>query len=552
MATEKFEAIVVGCGPAGAAAALELAKHGVQVLVVDRARTPGSKNVTGGILYGTKDTPYNLDYVLPNFEKEAPLERPINKYILHAMSENKVRAIDLTELHQYNTKYAYSVLRTPFDAWLAEQVHAATRKHGGGLLTSVRASGPLMENGRIVGIVTSELEPIRADIVIAADGATSELARAAHIRDWMTPAHWFQGVKAVLKMPVELLENRFKISDKEGAAHLFSGDIFGNARGGGFLYTNKDTLSIGTVFHLDSIVSEGIEPHRYLDRLLEHPLLREWIGDSYEEVEYSAKLIPDGKKAFLSKPYKDRLLVIGDAANQMQAAGPIIKGMNCGITAGILAALSYVEAKKKGNPEKAGEIYSEALNSSPVGKALRGNRLLKSLLSSTTSIGGPLMTTPLFAPILKSKFFARQIEKTFTSYALSAAAPDSSFVYTTLPTILAKHHGQVVTSNKKLTPKSLDERIGHLTYNTDIGHPHIEVQNSTPEASGSCVTTCPVSAKDSSQGCYRLEKQQVNGNTILKVVLDTQPCVECGTCAVVGDVKWEHPRGGKGIEYKYG
>lgn len=546
---EKFEAIVVGCGPAGAAAALELAKNGVKVLVLERAKITGSKNATGGILYADSTTPYNFDYVLPNFEKEAPLERKISGYYLHAVSGDKIRTVDLSSLHHHNTKFAYSVLRGKFDAWLADQVHRAARPHGGGLLTGVRATGPLVRDGKIVGIITSELEPIEADVVIAADGATSELVRGAGIRDWMQPRDWFQGVKAVLKMPAELLEQRFGIAPDDGVAHLFSGDLFGDARGGGFLYTNKDTLSIGTVFHLDSVAEAGTEPYRYLDRLLTHPLVSEWIGDSYEEVEYSAKLIPDGRKAFLDRPYKDRLLAIGDAANQLQAAGPIIKGMNLGVTAGILAAKAYVEAKKEGAPYSAGSRYAQALGQSVVAQALQPNPALKQILSVMTSLGE---TLPLTKSLIKLAPVRSMVETMFTNYSLSAAAPDKKFVYSTLPALLAKYHGKTVTSHKKIQPKSLDERIALLTYETDIGRAHIEMLDDSPAGNGRLVSVCPVSAKDSSRGCYRLEEQYVEGRPVQKVVLDTQPCVECGTCAVLGKVKWEHPRGGKGVQYKYG
>lgn len=549
---EKFEAVVIGCGPAGAAAALELAKNGVQTLVLERARTPGGKNATGGILYGTLDTPYNLDYVLPAFEKEAPLERRVTRYILHTLGEGKVRSLDLTRLHEHNTAYAWTVLRAKFDDWLSQKVHEATRRVGGGLLSSVRAMGPYMEDGRIAGVQTSELEPIRADVVIAADGATSEMVRAAGLRDWMRPAQWFQGVKVVVAMPAAALENRFQVHKNEGVAHLFAGDLFGGARGGGFLYTNNDTLSIGTVFHLDSVVAAGVEPHHYLDQLLTHPLLREWLGGDYEELEYSAKLIPDGKKAFLDKPYKDCLLAVGDAANHMQAAGPIIKGMNFGITAGIIAARAYVSAKQRGQQQRVGEIYAQELQASNVRQALQGNRMLKQVMGALTAVGENFVPASILSCAMRSSFVAQQVESMFGSYALSEAAPDRPFVYNTLPALLAKHHGKSLSSLKELKPLSLDDRIAKLAYDTDIGRPHIEVLDDSPEASGACVTACPVSAKDSSRGCYRLEEHKLDGQVLRKVALDTQPCVECGTCAVVGKTQWEHPRGGKGVEYKYG
>jgi electron transfer flavoprotein-quinone oxidoreductase len=61
-----------------------------------------------------------------------------------------------------------------------------------------------------------------------------------------------------------------------------------------------------------------------------------------------------------------------------------------------------------------------------------------------------------------------------------------------------------------------------------------------------------VSAKDFGGGCYRDETVKTNGHEERLVSLDTQPCVECGTCAIVADTDWTHPAGGKGVEYKQG
>jgi len=45
---EKMDVIIIGAGPAGIACAYTLAKAGKEVLVIERAETPGGKNVTGG------------------------------------------------------------------------------------------------------------------------------------------------------------------------------------------------------------------------------------------------------------------------------------------------------------------------------------------------------------------------------------------------------------------------------------------------------------------------------------------------------------------------
>lgn len=554
---EKYEAIVVGGGPAGLSAAMELAKNGVQTLILERGATSGQKPITGGVLYGQTNTPYNLEHLIPDFASRAPLERPIDGYTMHAMAGDKVKEVDMRGLHEHDMKWSYSILRNPFDKWFADEVHKEARKSGGGVLTGVRVKGPLMENGQVVGVETDELDPIRADLVIAADGATSDLVRKSGMRGWMQPDRWFQGVKVVVKMPEATIEERFGLENGRGAAHLFAGDVFKGVRGGGFLYTNKDTLSIGTVFHLDALMESRIETHSLLDSLLHHSLLSKWIGDDYEELEYSAKLVPDGKKALMETPYKGRLLAVGDAAGQMLAHGPVIKGMNLGITAGILAARGYIDAKAAGKPLEAGSRYTSALRDSYVFQDMRPmrykimrafleNKMMNGLMEGTLKSG-------LGRWFLKTGFGEKQITSMMNSPYWASAMPDIRFGYNTLPTVLADVHGTEVDRKGKYATPSLDERIAALNYATAIGKPHIRLLDNSPQASGAATWCCPVSSRESSRGCYREETVKAPGGGEKRLIaLDTQPCIECGTCGVVAKTDWDTPPGGKGVAYKYG
>ncbi|MFA5861856.1 MAG: FAD-dependent oxidoreductase [Candidatus Thermoplasmatota archaeon] len=557
--TEKYEAVVVGAGPAGLAAAAELAKNGVQTLVLERAKKVGAKNVTGGILYGQTNTQHNLDHLYPDFHKEAPIERPIRKYDMIALSGDKAKRIDLTRLHEHETKWSYSLLRGKFDPWFAEKVHKDARKAGGGVLTDVHVTDPIIENGRVVGVKTNELDDIRADLVIAADGATSELVRKSGLRGWGRPDQWFQGVKVVVK--VKDMERRVGVGpgngglDNDGAALLYAGDIFGGVRGGGFLYTNKETLSIGTVFHLDSLAEHQIEPHQLLDRLLRHPTVANILGDDYEELEYSAKLIPDGKKQSLKTPYMDGLVAIGDAAGQLQAQGPVIKGMNLGISAGIMAAQAFVEAKAAGDINSAAKRYGAAFNASYLPAALRPTRYSLIGRPGESFIGRAFARAFIassFGPMLARN--EKRIQSLFSSPFWAGAMPDTDLGYSTLPAMVAEHSGDHVDRLAKATTKSLDDRIAALKYDTDIGRPHIVLTDHSVAASGAATHTCPVSSRDSSRGCYSIvEQKSPSGGPAIKVVaLDTQPCVECGTCALMAATKWEHPSGGKGVIYEFG
>lgn len=554
---EHYEAVVVGCGPGGAAAAGVLAKNGIQTLVLERGVEAGSKNVSGGLIYAEESAPYTIDSIFEDFREEAT-ERPITEYRLHNVAGEKVKSIDITDLHEHDTEWSDAVLRRRMDSWLEGRVHEMTSATGGGVLTGVRANGLLREGGEIVGVTFDEIDPITADLIVAADGVNSELARDAGLMDWDEPEEWFQGVKAVVDMPGDVIADRFGVGAAAGVAHLFSGDLFQGVRGGGFLYTNADTLSIGTVFHLDSLVAEEAEPHQLLDALLTHPLMAQWFRGEYEELEYSAKLVPDGKKVAHRSPHRDRLVLVGDAAGQMQAAGPIIKGMNHAVTAGALAAEAFVEAKMRGEPERAGHLYATKLKEEGVLGKLRPNRYRAASLlgehDALTRVADGVLTSGIGRAVVGSKPFDGLLSRLYGSPYLSTMVPDTNTPYVALPSVIAEELGEEIeTEWGSVEPKSLVERIGDLTYDTDVGNPHIELIDDSIEASGAAVAACPVSAVDFGGGCYREETVVTpEGDEKRLVSLDTQPCVECGTCAVVADTHWEHPRGGKGVEFRQG
>jgi len=548
---EHYEAVVVGAGPGGAAAAASLANQGVETLVLERGVDAGSKNVSGGLIYAEESAPYTIDELFPDFREEAS-ERPIDEYYIHNIAGNKVKTFDLNDIHHHDTEWCDSVLRRQMDSWLAERVHEKCKETGGGLLTGVRVNGLLRDGGEIVGVTCDELDPITADLIVAADGVNSELARDADLQNWDAPDEWFQGVKAVVDMESELVNERFGVDDNEGVAHLFSGDLFENVRGGGFLYTNDDTLSIGTVFHLDSIAEERAEPQQLLDNLLTHPLLDQWFQGDYEELEYSAKLVPDSKKVAHPSPHQGRLVLVGDAAGQMQAQGPIIKGMNHAVTAGGLVGEAFVEAKNRGETDLAGQLYEQKLETEGVMDQLRPTRYEATRAVSENDILNSFGQKVIGSVVGTAglKVAGGLAEKAFNSPFVLGMIPDTRTSYVTIPTRIAEVLGTEIDAENDIEPPELDERIGDLTYNVD--DPHIQLLDNSYEASGTAVTACPVSAEDFGGGCYRLETIKSNGSEEQVVSLDTQPCVECGTCAVVADTDWEHPPGEKGVEFKQG
>jgi hypothetical protein len=96
--------------------------------------------------------------------------------------------------------------------------------------------------------------------------------------------------------PEEIIDERFGISTDEGAAHLYAGDITLNHIGGGFLYTNRDTLSVGAVYHFDSLLTNPIEPYTLIDALLKNPMVSEFIKDEVPVKPEIDKNLPQEEK----------------------------------------------------------------------------------------------------------------------------------------------------------------------------------------------------------------------------------------------------------------
>ncbi|HLN06919.1 MAG TPA: FAD-dependent oxidoreductase, partial [Acidimicrobiales bacterium] len=86
---ERFDAVVVGAGPAGAAAALVLARAGRSVCLLERGPFPGSKNLYGGVIY-----PRVLDALLPRWWEDLPVERWVTRRTTMALTRTQAVSVD--------------------------------------------------------------------------------------------------------------------------------------------------------------------------------------------------------------------------------------------------------------------------------------------------------------------------------------------------------------------------------------------------------------------------------------------------------------------------
>jgi len=366
----KFDTIVVGAGPAGTTVAYVLAKAGLDVLLLERGAYPGAKNVFGGVLYTTI-----LNRLMPNFWEEAPVERYIKGLQIFLLSENNAVSIGVESEEHSKPPYnnSFTVSRAKFDQWYAKEAEEA----GAFLITNTVVDDLLWENNKVVGVKARGGEgDIYADVVIVADGVNSLLTKKAGLRSDFSPRQVSLGMKEVIELPREVIEERFHLSGNEGVELKYiAGDATKGIWGGGNIYTNLESLSVVVWLSLKSLTERKLKATELMEQFKNHPFVRNYIKGG-ETVEYQAHLAPEGGYDFTPKYYTHGLLVVGDAARFLNASMHY-EGTNFAMASGEAAANTVLEARKKGDySEKSLSYYQKLLNKSFVMKDLKRYRKL--------------------------------------------------------------------------------------------------------------------------------------------------------------------------------
>jgi len=381
MEQDHFDAIVVGAGPSGNAAAYTMAKAGLKVLQLERGEYAGSKNVQGAILYADA-----LEKIMPDFREDAPLERHVIEQRLWMLDDTSYvgmhyRSEDFNE----EKPNRYTIIRAQFDKWFSRKVRDA----GVTVLYETTVTELIRGvSGQVLGVRTDRHGGTAfADVVILGEGVNGLVGQRSGLRDELDAGNVALAVKEMHFLPRETIESRFNLKGDEGVVVEAMGTITAGMVGTGFIYTNQESVSVGIGCLVSDFAESGVTPYGLLEAFKNHPSIKPLLAGS-EVKEYAAHLIPEGGYKAIPEIYGDGWLVVGDAAHLVNAVHR--EGSNMAMTSGRIAAETVVWLKRRRDAMTKANLaeYHKRLAESFVLKDLKKYRKIPTFLHGNKQVFG--------------------------------------------------------------------------------------------------------------------------------------------------------------------
>ncbi|MDR3591893.1 MAG: FAD-dependent oxidoreductase [Negativicutes bacterium] len=331
---KKYDAIVVGAGPAGACAAYFMAKSGLDVLLLERGPFPGAKNC-GGLSIITAQ----IHKLFPNCWEEFEYERIVTSHGYWFLTEDSALAAGFSSTRLTAAPFnRLTVKRKTFYGWLAAKAVEA----GATLLLGHHAAAIEFTGGQASGIEVSSPVSRRfiADIILLADGVNSLLAERAGLIPRIKPADAGLYVKETIALPPETIEDRFHLPPGEGALLGLIGYPTAGFNGTASIHTFKDSININVGMAVSDFSQAGFNPGDLLERIKKHPRIQPLLAGGVT-TEYGGAMIPEGGYHAIPRLVHPGLMILGDAGSLVNGT----HGINLAMWSGYFASQAAFAAK---------------------------------------------------------------------------------------------------------------------------------------------------------------------------------------------------------------
>jgi electron transfer flavoprotein-quinone oxidoreductase len=351
-----YDVIVVGAGPGGTVAAKTAAKKGLKVLMLERARTPGEKNMSGSYLFRDLNTELWPGFLDQDFHKG---HIRIGGITFIWTYDNDAKRYGITaQPGGYAIRDMMCVYRPETDKWFAEQAVKAGVELKTALVTDVvwdkYKEG---ETQRVKGVVTDKGN-FEAPAIIDASGLHSTIARKTGLTHWGTNKVML-AIKYIYKLDGELIRKRLQtyidtdgVETDWGAMPTMAGsepEFFGTHCVG---EPGRGLINVIVYGCLEEMVKSKTNIHQRMQWYIHQPPVNQLL-EGAEFIYCNFHCLTSGDLVgYPPKAYLPGLMLVGDAGGFSQVVDNF--GANVAQVQGRIAGELAAEMKAK-------KDYSEAM-----------------------------------------------------------------------------------------------------------------------------------------------------------------------------------------------
>ncbi len=309
-----YDVVIIGAGPAGSTLGYELAKKGIDVLILEKERLPRYKPCAGGITVKTAKL-LGFDF--------SPVVRDTVQGARVAYKNSRAFT------KWYDKPLIYMVMRSDFDHLLVQRAREA-----GAVVMENEKACQIEANGQGAKVTTTN-HTFTAQVLAGADGARSVVAAGAGL---MQNIDFGIGMEAEISVPTE------KLLQWDSLVGLNLGHIRG---GYGWVFPKRDHLSVGIG-----------GPLRQVKRLRSgyQAVLKSYGLENQSVTRLRSHYLPVRKKGMAIQ--SKRVLLLGDAAGLVD---PLTgEGIYHAVKSAQIAAPAISRCLQRGDTEL--KDYEDAVN----------------------------------------------------------------------------------------------------------------------------------------------------------------------------------------------
>ena len=532
----EFDVVIVGAGPAGLSASIQLKKLAqennldVSVCVVEKGSEVGAHILSGAVL-----EPRTLSELIPDWENQgAPLNTPATDDRFFYLSTHKSFRLPTPPPMKNHGNYIISL--GAFCRWLGTKAEEL----GVEIYPGFAASEILTDtDNKVYGIATGDMgldvdgnptdtyEPgveLHSKFTLFGEGCRGSLAKILmetyNLEENSDPQTYAVGIKELWEISSD--------QHKPGQiTHTIGWPLDQNTYGGSFVYhLENNQVAIGFVVGLD-YQNPFLSPFDEFQRFKTHPLIRPILEDG-KRISYGARALVEGGYQSLPKLTFPGGALIGDSAGFLNV--PKIKGTHTAMKSGMLAAESLINTLGE-EPVQELFSYRESIEKSWLWKELKSVRNIRP--SFKLGLWGGLAYSAIDSYIFRGKApwtFHHEYDHNQLNFAAKAQKidypkPDGVITFDKLSSVFLSN-----TNHQEGQPI-------HLV----IKDEDIPLKVNFEKYDGPEARFCPAAV-------YEYVKE--GGTTRLQI--NASNCVHCKTCDIKDpsqNITWTSPQGGDGPNY---